>query len=78
MRNRGGPTWRVILNVGNVVIVQLRCERIMRSFLIDECRITEFFSSYIFNFVKHFRSSSPDMMLIDEELYVVQAWKKVS
>ncbi|GFU68531.1 hypothetical protein TNCV_1989811 [Trichonephila clavipes] len=27
----------------------------MRSFLIDKCRITEFFSGYIVNFVKHVR-----------------------
>ncbi|GFV63029.1 hypothetical protein TNCV_4590761 [Trichonephila clavipes] len=30
-----------------------------RSFLIDECRITEFFSSYIVNFVKQVRWTNP-------------------
>ncbi|GFW18692.1 hypothetical protein TNCV_1369461 [Trichonephila clavipes] len=30
-------------------------------------------SCYITNFVKHVRSTSPDMMLVDEELYVVQS-----
>ncbi|GFX19352.1 hypothetical protein TNCV_3014911 [Trichonephila clavipes] len=34
------------------------------------------FSDYIVNFVKHLCSTSPDMMLVDEELYAVQAWKK--
>ena len=48
------------------------------SFLIDECRITEFFSGYIVNLVKQIRSTSPDMKLVDEELYGVQAWKKAS
>ncbi|GFT38865.1 retrovirus-related Pol polyprotein from transposon TNT 1-94 [Trichonephila clavipes] len=33
-------------------------------------RITEFFSGYIVNFVKHVRSSSTGMMLVDEELAV--------
>ncbi|GFV09470.1 hypothetical protein TNCV_3158681 [Trichonephila clavipes] len=29
-------------------------------------------------FVKHVRSTSPDMMLINQDLYAVQAWKKIS
>ncbi|GFW97878.1 hypothetical protein TNCV_1426411 [Trichonephila clavipes] len=41
-------------------------------FLINECRITEFFSSYN-NFVKHVPRTSSDMMLVNKELYVVQA-----
>ncbi|GFV42042.1 hypothetical protein TNCV_1569091 [Trichonephila clavipes] len=45
----------------------------------DECRITEFFGGDIVNFVTiHVRSTSPDMMLVYEELYPVQAWKKAS
>ncbi|GFV28921.1 hypothetical protein TNCV_3486631 [Trichonephila clavipes] len=48
---------------------ELRYERITRSILIDEYRITEFFSGYIVNFVKHIRSTLPDMMLVDEELF---------
>ncbi|GFY05144.1 hypothetical protein TNCV_3270161 [Trichonephila clavipes] len=59
-----------------MVTSELRYEYIMCSFLIDECRITESFSGYIVNFVKHVRSTSPYMMLVDEELYAVQAWKK--
>ncbi|GFW72344.1 hypothetical protein TNCV_703811 [Trichonephila clavipes] len=59
-----------------MVTTELFYEYITRSFLIDECRITEFFSDYTVNFVKHVRSTSPDMMPIDEELYVVQVWKK--
>ncbi|GFU47223.1 hypothetical protein TNCV_3000301 [Trichonephila clavipes] len=35
-------------------------------------------SFYIVNFVKQVRSTSPDMMLIDEEMYTVQARKKES
>ncbi|GFX30404.1 hypothetical protein TNCV_3460551 [Trichonephila clavipes] len=42
---------------------QLRYECIMHSSLIDECRITEFFSSYIVNSVKHICSSAPDRMM---------------
>ncbi|GFV27107.1 hypothetical protein TNCV_4853441 [Trichonephila clavipes] len=42
-------------------------------FLIDECRITELFSFYLVNFVKHLHSKLPDMMLIDEELHPVKA-----
>ncbi|GFW11371.1 hypothetical protein TNCV_3808911 [Trichonephila clavipes] len=53
-----------------------RAKCIMRSFLIDECPITEFFSNYIVNFVKHVCSTSPDMMLVDEELNSIQGWKK--
>ncbi|GFX73949.1 hypothetical protein TNCV_397601 [Trichonephila clavipes] len=41
---------------------ELRYECIPRSFLIDECRITELFSDYIVNFVKHVHSMSPDVM----------------
>ncbi len=61
-----------------MVTAELRYECITRSLLIDECRITEFFSGYIVNLVKQFRSTSPDMKLVDEELYAVQAWKKAS
>ncbi|GFU60044.1 hypothetical protein TNCV_1612031 [Trichonephila clavipes] len=43
-------------------------------FLIDECRIVEFFTGYIVNFVKLVRSTSIDMMLMNEELLAVQAW----
>ena len=32
----------------------------MRSFVIDECRITDFFSGYIVNLVKQVRSISTD------------------
>ncbi|GFX27058.1 hypothetical protein TNCV_439641 [Trichonephila clavipes] len=42
-----------------------------RSFLIHECRTTEFFSGYIVNFGKRVRSTSPGMMLMDEELAVL-------
>ncbi|GFV80077.1 hypothetical protein TNCV_1476401 [Trichonephila clavipes] len=38
-----------------MVIAELRVECITRIFLINECRITEYFSGYIFNFVKHIR-----------------------
>ncbi|GFU98892.1 hypothetical protein TNCV_3381381 [Trichonephila clavipes] len=61
-----------------MVVAELRYECITCSFLIDEDRITEFFSGYITNFVKHVRSTSPDMMLVDEVLYAVQVWKKAS
>ncbi|GFV91682.1 hypothetical protein TNCV_4762471 [Trichonephila clavipes] len=44
-----------------MVAVELRCECITHSFLIDECWIKEFFSGYIVNFVKHVRSGSPDV-----------------
>ncbi|GFX75314.1 hypothetical protein TNCV_3043361 [Trichonephila clavipes] len=36
-----------------MVMTELPYEYIMCSFLINECRITEFFSGYIFNFVTH-------------------------
>ncbi|GFW40721.1 hypothetical protein TNCV_4528101 [Trichonephila clavipes] len=39
-------------------------------------QITESFSGYIVNFVKHVCSTSPDMMQVYKELYVVQTWKK--
>ncbi|GFY17566.1 hypothetical protein TNCV_3519211 [Trichonephila clavipes] len=39
-----------------MVAVELRNEYIVRNFLINECRITEFFTGYIVNFVKHVRS----------------------
>ncbi|GFT00692.1 hypothetical protein TNCV_3113971 [Trichonephila clavipes] len=55
---------------------ELRCECIRHSVLIDECRITEFFSDCIVNFMKNVHSILPDMMLVDNELYPVQAWKK--
>ncbi|GFV27215.1 hypothetical protein TNCV_869451 [Trichonephila clavipes] len=61
-----------------MVTAELRYECITRSFQIDECRITEFFSGYIVNFVKHVRSTSPDMMLIDDETYAIHAGKKAS
>ncbi|GFX80571.1 hypothetical protein TNCV_498391 [Trichonephila clavipes] len=48
---------------GNGRTVRYDC--ITHSFSIDECQITEFFSGYI---VKYVRSTSPDMMLVDEEL----------
>ncbi|GFY14690.1 hypothetical protein TNCV_647341 [Trichonephila clavipes] len=50
------------------VTAELLYECIMRIFLLDECRITECFSGYIVNFVKHVPSTSPDMMLVGEEL----------
>ncbi|GFV13260.1 hypothetical protein TNCV_3655801 [Trichonephila clavipes] len=33
----------------------------------NECRITEFF--FVINFVKHVRSTSPDMMVVEEEQF---------
>ncbi|GFT14348.1 hypothetical protein TNCV_4003511 [Trichonephila clavipes] len=59
-----------------MVTAELLYECITHSFLIDECRITELFSGYIVNFVKHVRSMPPDVMLVDKDLYAVQAWKK--
>ncbi|GFV38428.1 hypothetical protein TNCV_4393091 [Trichonephila clavipes] len=53
-------------------------ECITCSFVIDEWRIIELFSGYIVNFVKRIRSTSPDMMLVDEMLYAVQTWKKTT
>ncbi|GFX60314.1 hypothetical protein TNCV_4740701 [Trichonephila clavipes] len=55
---------------------QLRYECFMHSFLINEYLITQFFSGFIVNFVKHVRSTSPDMMLVNEELCAVQALKE--
>ncbi|GFS64451.1 hypothetical protein TNCV_3956101 [Trichonephila clavipes] len=60
------------------VTTELRYEYITRCYLIDECRITELFSGNIVNFVKHVRSTSPDIMLVDEKLYAIKAWKKAS
>ncbi|GFW65607.1 hypothetical protein TNCV_3550301 [Trichonephila clavipes] len=56
-----------------MIMVELRYECITRSFLIDECRITEFFSSYIVNFTKQVPSTSPDLMLVDEKLSVCKS-----
>ncbi|GFV86489.1 hypothetical protein TNCV_2156821 [Trichonephila clavipes] len=56
-----------------MVTAEMRYECITRSFLIDECRFTEFFSGYIVN-VKHVRSTSPDMMLVDQERYRSLSW----
>ncbi|GFS99033.1 hypothetical protein TNCV_1890431 [Trichonephila clavipes] len=50
-----------------MITADLLYKCITRSFLINECRITEFFSGYIVNFVRHVRSTQPDMMLVDEE-----------
>ncbi|GFV67464.1 hypothetical protein TNCV_4621451 [Trichonephila clavipes] len=50
-----------------MVTAELCYECMTRSFLIDECRITEFFSGYIVNFMKHVRSMLPDMMLDDNQ-----------
>jgi hypothetical protein len=61
-----------------MVTAELRYECITRNFVIDECRIIEFFSGYIVNLVKQVRSTSSDMKLVDEELYAVQAWKKAT
>ncbi|GFS76753.1 hypothetical protein TNCV_1623061 [Trichonephila clavipes] len=36
------------------------------------------FSGYIVNFVKHVRSTPSDMVLVNDELFAVQAWKKAS
>ncbi|GFX12055.1 hypothetical protein TNCV_2998381 [Trichonephila clavipes] len=56
----------IICTAVQMVTADLHYKCITRSFMIDECPITEFFSSYIVNFVKHFRSTSQDMMLVDE------------
>ncbi|GFY04733.1 hypothetical protein TNCV_419871 [Trichonephila clavipes] len=61
-----------------MVQAELHNDFITRCFLSNECRVTEFFSGYTVNFVKHVRSKSPDMLLADEELYAVQAWKNRS
>ncbi|GFX98566.1 hypothetical protein TNCV_1501441 [Trichonephila clavipes] len=50
-----------------MVTAELRYECVTRSFLIDDCRITEFFRGYIVNFGKHVRSTSSDMMLVEKE-----------
>ncbi|GFS54793.1 hypothetical protein TNCV_3575441 [Trichonephila clavipes] len=60
-----------------MITAELRNECILSRSLIDECRITGFFSGYIVNCVKLVRSTSPEM-LVDEELYEVQTWKKSS
>ncbi|GFX20213.1 hypothetical protein TNCV_1437731 [Trichonephila clavipes] len=52
---------------------ELRYDCITLSFLIDKCRITEFFSGCIVNVMKRVRSTSPDMIMVNEELYAVQA-----
>ncbi|GFV94855.1 hypothetical protein TNCV_1028531 [Trichonephila clavipes] len=49
------------------VFAGLRIECITLGCLIDEYRITEFFSGYFANFVKHVRSTSPDIMQNVEE-----------
>ncbi|GFV12984.1 hypothetical protein TNCV_3175191 [Trichonephila clavipes] len=59
-----------------MVTTELRYECITLSFLIDEYLITELFSGYIVNFVKQVRLTSPDMMLVNEELYAVQGWNE--
>ncbi|GFY13523.1 hypothetical protein TNCV_4958931 [Trichonephila clavipes] len=46
-----------------MVMAELRYECITRSFLIDECRITEYVRDYIVNFVEQVHYTSPDMML---------------
>ncbi len=61
-----------------MVTAELHYECITRRFLIDEYRITEFFSGYIVNLVKQACFTSPDMKLVDEELCAVQTWKKAS
>ncbi|GFV99311.1 histone-lysine N-methyltransferase SETMAR [Trichonephila clavipes] len=43
-------------DIVRMVTVELCYECITRSFLIDECRIAQFFSGYILNFGKHVRS----------------------
>ncbi|GFT55276.1 hypothetical protein TNCV_4611481 [Trichonephila clavipes] len=68
----------ITCSVLQMVMAELRYEGIRRAFLIDECRIAEFFSRYIIIFVKHVLSTSPHMMLVDEDLYGVQNWKKAS
>ncbi|GFV16518.1 hypothetical protein TNCV_4785801 [Trichonephila clavipes] len=54
-----------------MVTAELRYDCIRRSFLINEGQIPEFSSGYIVNFVKHIRSSSLDMMLVNKELSFV-------
>ena len=60
-----------------MVAEELRNKLITRSFLIDKCRITKFFSGYM-NLVKLISSTLPDINLVDKELYAVQIWKKSS
>ncbi|GFS84362.1 hypothetical protein TNCV_4605741 [Trichonephila clavipes] len=67
---------RITCTAMQMVIAELRYECITRSFLIDECRITEFFNGYIVSFVKHVCSTSPDMMLVNEELYASKPGRK--
>ena len=43
-----------------VVIARLRYEYNPRTFVIDKCRMTEFYGCYIVNFVKQLGSTSPD------------------
>ncbi|GFX26725.1 hypothetical protein TNCV_1838981 [Trichonephila clavipes] len=54
-----------------------RYEYITHNFLIDKWQITEFFSGYIVILMKQLQLvdqlMSPDMMLVDEELYAFQA-----
>ncbi|GFV91853.1 hypothetical protein TNCV_2975241 [Trichonephila clavipes] len=53
-------------------MTKLSYEYITRSFRIDECRITEFFSSFIVNFGKHVRLTLPDMIVVDKDLKIAQ------
>ncbi|GFX81626.1 hypothetical protein TNCV_4644661 [Trichonephila clavipes] len=66
----------IICAAVQMVEAELRYNYIMRSFLIDDGRITEFCSRYNINFVEHVRSTSPEIALVDEELSADQAWKK--
>ncbi|GFW08324.1 hypothetical protein TNCV_1656381 [Trichonephila clavipes] len=61
-----------------MVTVELHYECITRSFRINECLITDLFSGDIVNFVKCPHPTSPDMRLVNEELYAVQPVKKES
>ncbi|GFV97668.1 hypothetical protein TNCV_2041751 [Trichonephila clavipes] len=67
----------ITCTAAQMVTAQLRYECMPRSFLIDECWIIEFFSCYI-TFMKYVRSTKSDMILVDEELYIVQAWNVVT
>ena len=62
-------TWTAV----QMVTAELRFECIKRGFQIDECLITEFFSSYIANLVKQVRSTSSDIKMVDKELHTIQA-----
>ncbi|GFT55734.1 hypothetical protein TNCV_4313631 [Trichonephila clavipes] len=66
----------ILCTAVQMVTPELRYECITCCFLIDEYQITELFSGYIVNFVKHVRFTSPDMMLYQTALYAVHAWKK--